>query len=232
MVKSILIIDSKDRDSQSNSTSDFFISSINYQNINKFTIKEIQIPISWYNIRPTQQNIYINNTLITIPSQSYTATSLLTQLQTLLSGYTITYNSSTLKFTFSLGTNFIMNCSQWDVGMLKILGFNNSDLSGSNTYTSQNMINMNPDTKITLHSSLCQKIDNTIVYSDYRSKLLLDIPIFSNLNTYQLFQPINPITFNFKSELDINKIDFNLRDKQNNIIDLNGLDTIFKIELE
>ncbi len=32
--------------------------------------------------------------------------------------------------------------------------------------------------------------------------------------------------------MDINKIDFNLRDKQNNIINLNGLDVIIKLEIE
>ncbi len=191
MVKSIIIADSKDRNTNSKSTSDFYISNVTFQNINTIKITEVQIPISWYNIRKLQQNIYINNTLITIPAQSYTATTLLTQLQTLLTGYTVTYNTNTLKYTIALSTNFTLNCSQWDKGVLIILGFNNIDLSGANTYTSENMINMNPDTKLTLHSNLGKQIENQIIYSDNRSNVLLDIPVFSNLNTYQFFHPRN-----------------------------------------
>ena len=231
MVKNIVIIDSKDKNINSNSTSDFYITTLKFNDVIKIKILEIQIPISWYNIRSGQQNIYVNSTLYTIPSASYTASTLLTELQTLLTSYTVTYNSATLKYTIAATGNFTLNCSQWDIGMLNILGFNNQDLTGTNSYTSQNMIILNPDTKLTLHSSLGQQTLNTIMYSDNRTSILLDIPIFSALNSYQFFQPINPIEFYLKQKINLTKIDFQLKDKQQQIIDLNGIDIILKLEV-
>ena len=55
MSQSKIILDSKDRNSQSNSTSDFFISNVDYQNVNTMKITAIQLPISWYNVRVGQQ---------------------------------------------------------------------------------------------------------------------------------------------------------------------------------
>jgi hypothetical protein len=233
MVLSRIILDTKDKDSKSISTSDFFFSNnIDYQNVNQITIKSIQVPISWYNVRPGQQHIYVNNTQYEIPTATYNATTMLAALQLALIGYNITYSATTLKFTIAAGPTFPLNCSQWDKGMLTMLGFNGIDKTGAVTYTSDYMINMNPDTKLTLHSSLAGQINNTIIYSDGRSQMLLDIPIFSNLNSFQFYEPINPITYDFTNTINITKLDFQLKDKNNNTIDLNGLDVIISLEIE
>ena len=88
MVKSIIVIDSKDRNSQSNSTSDFFISNVDYQNINTIKITSIQLPISWYNVRVGQQNLYVNGVQYILPIMSYNVTTML------LVGYTVAYDAN------------------------------------------------------------------------------------------------------------------------------------------
>ena len=84
MSNSIIILDSKDRNSQSNSTSDFFISIVSYQNVNTIKITAIQLPISWYNVRVGQQNLYVNGVHYIIPIKTYDVNTLLTPLQTTL----------------------------------------------------------------------------------------------------------------------------------------------------
>jgi len=232
MAKSVIIIDSKDRDVKSNSTSDFYLSTVEYQNINTITIKSIQLPISWYNVRVGQQNLYVNGVQYILPIMTYNVTTMLAALQAALVGYNVSYNANILKYTIASGPTFPLNCSQWDKGILTMLGFNGVDKSGANSYTSDNMVNMNPDTKLTLHSSLASKINNAIIYSDNRSNMFLDIPVFSNLNSFQFYEPINTITFNFTEPINITKLDFTLKDKNNKTIDLNGLDVIISLEIE
>ena len=89
MSQSKIILDSKDRDAQSNSTSDFFISNVDYQNVNTMKITAIQLPISWYNIRVGQQNLYVNGVHYIIPIKTYDVNTLLAALLTTLAGYNV-----------------------------------------------------------------------------------------------------------------------------------------------
>ena len=85
-------------------------------------LKKMYFPVSFYIIDSTNNELYINNTLYTIPVGNYTSTTLTTALTGILpSTYSITFSSTTNKLTFTNSSaNFTINSTST---CLTVLGF-------------------------------------------------------------------------------------------------------------
>lgn len=86
------------------------------------TIKVLhcEIPFSWYIVNSTNNKLVLSTGTITIPSANYNANTFMTTLQALLpTNMTITFNTSTGKFTLTYTTSFSILATST---CLKLLG--------------------------------------------------------------------------------------------------------------
>ena len=191
------------------------------------SVQYANIPYSFYNINST------NNTLnYTLNSVNYTITitpQIITALKTLMTGFTISYNSITNKITFSHSTyNFsFLSTSTCQ----EVLGF---ELKTSYTSSSLSLVSVSC---ISLISIKCiNVVSNLLTYNINKSNpnnqsILCCIPITTQPNSIIEYKNSN----NFRSNLFINQIStivIKLMDQNSNVLDLNGLDFFLTIQLD
>lgn len=242
-------IDSKDRiaGTTSNFTS---IIDLPPNDFNRVCLLQASIPKSWYLYDTTNNTFTLRengvNTTITIPVGNYNRvsfavilTSLLNTASQLLGGvnfntYTITYPNKTLqtdnnKYTFSYTTtgaarssSFIFSTNYCGLGF----GFVNGSTVNfvAQSLVSVNAINLASKTRLFLKSNVCSLANGQILQEIFSSSVQ-----DNSIVTYQQ----NEIEANSKLFLqqDDNAFSFQLCDRFNNVVDLNGLDMVISIYL-
>ena len=163
-----LLIDSKNIDhtldhSTSNYTINFEGSNVgnatsgygNFDNVIGFRLIKSMIPNSIYTVNDNNKNIIVklssgSDVSINLTSSSYTFNELGDHLiSTLnahasLSGFSITKNSNTYKYTISNSTAFCIKCLSSSGSAYRLFGFFNIDDTSDNTsYTSNNVVQQN-----------------------------------------------------------------------------------------
>ena len=230
-----IYLNSSNADSVGNNSYTFILPNLEIADGNYIylSVQYASIPYSFYNINST--NNLLNYTLnsvsysITITSGNYNITQLITSLKSLMSGFTISYSSITSKITFSHSTyNFsFLSTSTCQ----EILGF-----ELKTTYTST-LLSLVSVSCISLISIKCiNVVSNLLTYNINKSNpnnqsILCCIPITTQPNSIIEYKNNN----NFRSNLFINQISniiIKLTDQNNNILDLNGLDFFFTIQLD
>lgn len=249
MLKTLLIINSEQRDTGTGSNFNYSLDYYALTNVQSFRINKIICPYSWYNIRTQEFTVSQGGPPITIifPGGSYTANSLITTLQNLINPVlvgailTITYSNITNKFTFdisvgSLTFNFLFD----NIG--KTFNYNLAYQIGFSQYSEQ----LNPPTFFNTYTALysadlsatynlyisCPNLNFYIasIYNRIKSNVIQSVPVI--VNSYNFIVWENQLETVF--ELDnttINTLSFQLLDDFNNVIDLEGLNIILEIEL-
>lgn len=130
------------------SNKDFFKNN-NIKTYTKVRLFDYCIPLSFYSINTSNNKFYINDTitniLVTISEGSYISTNLLTELQTQLnsvsSGFTVSYSNTTKKYTISRTSNFSLLFGTFTAynKICDVLGFQKIDYSASASYTAYNI---------------------------------------------------------------------------------------------
>lgn len=243
----VAYVDSKDRIS---GTSSNFTSIIDLppNDFNRVCLLQASIPKSWYlfdstnNIFTLQENS--STTIITIPVGNYNRVSFGVILQSLLNTasqllgginfntYTITYPNKTLqtdnnKYTFTYTTtgaprsaSFIFSNNYCG----PCFGFNNGSTNPFDTQSlvSVNAINLASKTRIFLKSNVCSLANGQILQEIFSSSVQ-----DNSIVTYQQ----NEIDANSKLFLaqDDNAFSFQICDRFNKVIDLNGLDMVISL---
>lgn len=220
-----LTINSKDRSSGSSSASNFQISSLEIPGITDYRINYIYLPYSWYNIDSNYNKIYINSTLYTIPAGQYTAPTLAAQIQTTLGGsFTCTYSSTTGMFTIANNANFTLDLNNTLMTLRRQIGFNSTtQLTGATTYTSDSFANLLNGSSIYLCSQVLSKVQNSLI-TDSKLNYVTSIPINQVPGDIIMYQPTQDILYNLQSPTTFKNLDIQLKDLNNNIINLNGVD--------
>jgi len=208
--------------------------SLDFTNFNKFVIYEWSIPYTFYNIYSYNNSFNINETVYTIPIKNYDINSLKTQIETIISGTTITFDISTFKTTISRASNYDLVYTPF----LELLGFTSTQtLTGQNSYTSFNVYNLN------------KHIDNIYINCDSLHNVINYKPLSLNNYTYGYITNINTGNFIFGNTINnINNhqllfnihnsnnqlfnISCNLHDYYNNIINVNGQNVILFCYIE
>lgn len=114
------------------------------------TIKllNFSLPVSFTNINSSNNTMVVGTSTYTLTTGNYTASTLRTHLQSVLgSGWTVSYDSTQNKYTFSSSSSFTFKSSST---CLKVLGFaTTSDTSSSGTsLTSTYQIDLSGDNTI------------------------------------------------------------------------------------
>lgn len=144
-----IIVDSANRLTSSNSSSDFSIKLRSTRIVRRVSFRSITLKFSWSPIDSTNNTLKFNEgaadlTATLSTPNTWTGTDIATSLQNAMnavsSGFTVSYNSTTFKYTISKATNFTLKFATTGNTIYKILGFNNVDTyTGTNTYTSDNI---------------------------------------------------------------------------------------------
>lgn len=217
---------------------------LNYQltttinNVSAISISKLRFPITYYNVS-TKNNIFKiednkNNIVdVVITLQNYSATELVSEVQTKLNSsslsgnFTITYSAKTGKFTISCNHVFKIYINEFS----KFLGFKQTTAFGL-THTADNMSNLAPApvyirTDLQLNSELAGQQQN-IVY-----EVSGDVSFGSIL--YDNEKPTENIELMKKKN--ISNLKFELVDGDGDTIENNGIDysmivTLFYNETE
>lgn len=191
-----LYINSANRDEGSESEftiyfpNSLFVNNSNNKKFMRISLYSLNICREWYNIMNNVNNILqyspdgITSSFITIPEGSYSVYELMTALNTLLTGMTITYSLITNKYTFTpVNSNAYIVPSTCG----SFLGLQNG-ISYTGTFTSTNPINMLYESDIYINTNMSSgsyNLDNVnnlnIQSSTIIDKIPINAPPFANI---------------------------------------------------
>jgi len=191
------------------------------------SIKNAEIPASFYLINEYNNIISINNVLYTLTTGNYNVKTFITSLKALLGGsYTITYDSITYKITITSSTSFTINYLK--TTMTTFLGVSTtSDTistlnNGLYSITSLYVVNFLPIQKIHLRSNIpfdnfnnYDKSNDILLSIQNNANILGGVILYNNdsglkylVNEKDLSSFTLRITDDFNREINFNNIDF------------------------
>lgn len=252
-----LLIDSRDRNPiDYPNTNNYQVDlTEEYREILSVTLISSNIPKSQYLINNSNNVLdFIDSTSTTysiqIPVGNYTISELTTQIQTSMNAsgttdvYNVTSNSKTNKITIATASNFQLlfnggtekyNNSERNIykdnSIGKLLGYTITDLTGANSYTSQNQYNLNGPTYVLLHINELNNLDgikNSII--DAYAK----IPLDTNQNEYKYFKNSND--YNVITEFSpplarLSQLNIRFLNYDNTFYDFGGLEHTFLLKI-
>jgi hypothetical protein len=114
-------------------------------------IDHCEVPNSFYIVNYTNDVLVIDGITYTVPVGNYNVNSLITVLLSILpTGFTITYNTITNKYTFAYTSSFTINAV--DSTINSVIGLGSSNVSGS-SITLPFLVNFLPIPRLSFHST-------------------------------------------------------------------------------
>lgn len=251
-MKSLLIINSEQRDS---GTAGSFKWSVNYYNvnsINNFRINKITIPYSYYNLKTQTFTISQNSgPLISIvfPAGNYTAQTLAGKLSSLInaslfaSTLTINYLTDQNKFEFLLSSgvltidflisqNVLGNYANYNLSyQLGFSQYNNlsNPPANFNGIIAPYTANLNATSNLYISCPTLNIYDISI-FNRQRASIVQTIPVNTNIYGFIIWENSQSTIFPLYNT-SLGQFEISLLDDYNNIIDLEGQNWIIEIEL-
>ena len=184
----------------------------------------------------------IHHINIIIPPGNYNAYQLANEVEALLNtnsfyniSYTIAYDKISNKYSVTIHSNLNNNCKVEFLFMSgtnsaqscrTLLGFSDDkEIENNNTIKSDNCIILN----LEFVYLKCNIISDAIVTSDGNDGIISVIPVNCLPNSIIYYEPLN--TKFLTRDNSVTNFNVSLTDKNNNIVDLNGLHLSFCIEL-
>lgn len=200
------------------------------------SIQSAQIPGTFYNVDDINNLLVYNvnggaNTNLVIPQGNYNCNSLLSYLQSVMTGFTITFNSATNKYTFTHATNIFSfksssTCFEL-IGFIEGTTYNSTGL----TLISDLCINFFTIQNVMIEISNLITNNKTSNANESNPSILVSIPIttsqnsvLSYTNIYNLYEKINSVK-NFAS------LQVRLLDQDLDLLDLNGANWTATLQL-
>jgi hypothetical protein len=198
------------------------------------SIKNAEIPASFYLINEYNNIISINNVLYTLTKGNYNVKTFITSLKALLGvSYTITYDSITYKITITSSTSFTINYLK--TTMTTFLGVSaTSDTisilnNGLYSITSLYVVNFLPIQKIHLRSNI--RFDNFNNY-DKSNDILLSIQNNANiLGGVILYNNDSGLKY-LVNEKDLSSFTLRITDDFNREINFNNIDFFLTFQID
>lgn len=250
--KHILIIDSRDREISSQTTTDFsIVLNVKLNNITKVSLKGFQIKLGWYNITSANNvfSIYhpgLNDTYTwTITPGRYNSATLVSLVASYIQGL-VQVDDPTFTLTPSIDsyTGLITLEGNQDFDIVNeqslelVLGYpDTTTLTGTDSYTTTNLPKLNEPTFLKLQIDTIP--GSNVVIGDKMNNFTFGIPL--NVSESATFNDV--LTFNNNEQFEhslcfrenpINLQSFrvSLRDADDEIIDNHGLDWFVMLEVE
>ena len=238
-----LVINSKNRNTESASTSNFTYSIGQSLEVESIVIKSISIPNTQYNINNSNNKIYFyymqNTGLVEVPNGQYTISQLLAKLNTSFIGYgntVFTQDENTFKisYTSAVGIAFFSGDDS-SSGLMKTLGQPTTTSEYTN-FTFQNLPSLNGLMNYYILTKVLSQGSNGLFTGGIQTALQTNIPITVPYGQIQNYRPLllETNTITFTRPVNIQFIDIKIVDSSLNEVDLNGADIelIYKLYLK
>lgn len=139
------------------------------------SVRDAQIPYSFYMINANNNRYYVDNVLYTIPEGNYNIIELLNLLNINHPSLVFTYKETTNKLTITSLRRFkIANDTNFEP-FLRLLGFRKDIYEGQTSYTSDSVVNLAGYNNLFIYSNLtAYNIDST---ANRGSNVLAKIPV-------------------------------------------------------
>jgi len=197
----------------------------------RLSVVNAQIPISWYLINETNNQIIINNTTYSFKKGNYNVNTFITEWANSIGpGWTLTYDSVTNKITYAYTSNFTFSDSTFS--LFPIIGFKLGTIytSINNSLTAPFCCNFAGLTRLQLKSSVLN-LGNVDSLKKGKNRTLCVIPVNSVGSGYILYQNLTGHSNIFKNNM-ISSIDLELRDDNKNFIDLQNIDFSCTLQID
>lgn len=237
------VINSKDRLNPLTETTSDFTFSFNRNNsrITEIILESIQIPFSFYVINSSNNVITFNSGAIvaTIAPGNYNSSSLSLELKNKINtafgdtNTTVTYSSSTFKLTITRTTSFVIDSFVTIPAstLSKTIGFRISSVSGT-TAIGDTAINISGPNYLLIYSKFLARpiFRKTLYVNDNYQDVLIAVPVNTSQGNIITMNPNIPIRLSYKFNISSSDIiDIQIRDENENIINLNGLDIALQL---
>jgi hypothetical protein len=203
-----------------------------HSGINRLTLKNAQIPIGYYNIRAPYNTITFGSTTYTVSPGNYNSTTFLSALNsatTAIGNWSYIPATNLMQFTSTSGTvTLVIPTGLTYPTLASLLGFvSTQTLTGTNLVSTNSYI-INFDTYI------CIYIDNvgrpSIEPSKSTFKIPVDVPNGSILQWSENKQDEEYV--DVKDQRSIDRLIIAVYDRFGNVLNNNGLDWSFTIEMQ
>jgi len=224
------IIDSEDYDNKTDNVLIKLPMTIN--NVTAITINYVKICNSIFNITTSNQNIYTSSgTKYTIPIGPYTASSLISKLQSLL-GFTITITDAGI-ITISSSSPFSLLFGSYKDNPAKLLGFEEKDYINSTSYTGTYICKVWPGGLYYIGSNLLSSyLDRMTIIHNTESKVIMKVDVDNLYGTYIKLDTDATKRIQFRQVVPLTSFDLTLYDRKMNVLDLHGGDWIIGLDIE
>lgn len=173
------------------------------------SVESCSIPLSFYTINDTNNKLKISGTTYTIENGNYSASSIITEIQSIQSAFLMSYSATTSKFKLDAsGSPFTID--DVDNNAYNLLGISSS-IHSYTTYLAPHVVNLvyTSGVYLSLNNIENNNIDTGTLQQS--STCLLRIPINQPTNTY--LQYFNNVGFkNLLSASVLNQVDLSILD--------------------
>lgn len=226
----IVHIDSDNRLSSSTSNEDFKVAlPISIEKIHRIIPISVEIPLTFYNVNSSTNVITVTNATpttftVTLTQGNYTGSSLATEIQTQLNaqafaGFTVTYSSTTSKFTIANATSF--NLIYATTTASEKIGLT-ADSGLVTSWTGTNIANLLGYRYLYIQ---CQELsikEEDITESFTGKNIFMKVPISGSLGSLMTYTPNQTIIIEI-NENTVRNLSLKLVDESFNVISLNGI---------
>ena len=242
IIKKSILVDSISSYQEGQKTSNYIVnfggsnSPEVYKNVIGFRLVNAIIPYTVYTVNDNNKNIKIDSTSFDLVPGSYTFTQLGNHLQTQinssgLSGFTVSSDSTTYKYTISHASSFTIKWSEVSGYSYRLFGFEKEDTSGStNTYTSTYSV----DHSIHYADLVIDEIPSIACKMSSKGKQIIARIPFNNASGGLVYyrSPEGELqTSNYFYPMKLSSLSIKLFDDNGNEYDSNNGDNYFEFEI-
>ena len=208
------------------------VGNFNMKNVTQLKISSVELPNTSYVFSSAKGNITfsVDSTEYTISEGNYNTTDLNTELNNLgISGVTFTIDSNSGKYTISTSSSKSFDFSNTtDYGTLgNFLGFTNNTYTIDGDQEAENLPNVIGENSYFLRLNDYGDITNN--GKNYMMKVIVTSPLFEA--TFDSRQRYVTKTYQFSQPTNLRKLEIRLDDYLGNVVDLNGLNFSFTLEV-
>lgn len=199
------------------------------------SVAHCEVPNSFYIINYASNQIVVDGITYTIPVGNYNVNSFITVAQSVLpSGFTITYDSITNKFTFKYNSSFTIDGSSINSTINKIIGLDSSLLTSSFNGTNYiitlpHVVNFLPLQRINFRSN----VFNFNNYNSTDGSCDVFLPLQNSAGQLSMINYVNQSNDEFLlQDKSLTAFQINVTDDYNNYINFNGVNWTMTLKIK
>ena len=200
------------------------------------SVQTAQIPCTYYNVDSINNLLVYNvgvgaNINLVIPPSNYNVNTLLTYLTTVMTGFTITYNTSTNKYTFthsssSFSFKSTSTCFEL-IGFVDGAQYNSSGLSLVSTIS----VNFFTIRNILIECSNLITVNKSSDITDSNASILTSIPISVSSGSILSYSNVFGLSDRVASVKNFASLQIRLLDQDLDLLNLNGTEWSITLQL-